>query len=142
MAALALVLPQFRGIVALFGGGQTKCAAMADPRDEFSLRLRRLNAKRKQSLKRTRSAFIDNDGYVIVRGYREKRGVPYTGLVFLMVGFFGLKGALMAQMGEATYAAKMEELRKAESPAATVGVWTLQPDPVSNFVAIQLRDYL
>lgn len=126
----------------MFGGGQTKCAAMADPRDEFSLRLRRLNAKRKKSLKRSRSAFIDNDGYVIVRGYREKRGIPYTGLMILLVGFFGLKGALMAQMGEATYAAKMEELRATEGTAATVGVWTLQPDPVSSFVALHLRDYL
>lgn len=126
----------------MFGGGQTKCAAMADSRDEFSLRLRRLNAKRKTSLRRSRSAFIDNDGYVIVRGYREKRGIPYAGLMVLMVGFFGLKGALMAQMGEATYAAKMDELRASESTAATVGVWTLQPDPVSTLVATHLRDFL
>lgn len=128
--------------MALFGGGQTKCAAMAEPRDEFSLRLRRLDAKRTKSLKQSRSAFIDNDGYVIVRGYREKRGVPYTGLMILLVGFFGLKGALMAQMGEATYAAKMDELRASESTAATVGVWTLQPDPVSNLVASHLRGVL
>lgn len=128
--------------MALFGGGQTKCAAMADPRDEFSLRLRRLDAKRKASARGSRSAFIDNDGYVIVRGYREKRGIPYTGLLILLVGFFGLKGALMAQMGEATYEAKMEELRQAESPVASVGVWTLQPDPVSNLVAAHLRDIL
>ena len=126
----------------MFGGGQTKCAAMADSRDEFSLRLRRLNAKRKTSLRRSRSAFSDNDGYVIVRGYREKRGIPYAGLMVLMVGFFGLKGALMAQMGEATYAAKMDELRASESTAATVGVWTLQPDPVSTLVATHLRDFL
>ena len=128
--------------MALFGGGQTKCAAMAEPRDEFSLRLRRLDAKRTKSLKQSRSAFIDNDGYVIVRGYREKRGIPYTGLMILLVGFFGLKGALMAQMGEATYAAKMDELRASESTAATVGVWTLQPDPVSNLVASHLRGVL
>lgn len=126
----------------MFGGGQTKCAAMAEPRDEFSLRLRRLNAKRKTSLRQSRSAFLDNDGYVIVRGYREKRGIPYMGLMILMVGFFGLKGALMAQMGEATYAAKMDELRYANSPVATVGAWTLQPDPVSNLVASHLRDFL
>lgn len=128
--------------MALFGGGQTKCAAMADPRDEFSLRLRRLNAKRKKSLRRSRSAFIDNDGYVIVRGYREKRGIPYAGLTILLIGFFGLKGAMMAQMGEGTYAAKMEELRASDSTVATLGVWTLQPDPVSNLVATQLRDFL
>ena len=128
--------------MALFGGGQTKCAARAEPRDEFSLRLRRLDAKRTKSLKQSRSAFIDNDGYVIVRGYREKRGIPYTGLMILLVGFFGLKGALMAQMGEATYAAKMDELRASESTAATVGVWTLQPDPVSNLVASHLRGVL
>ncbi|UZD89673.1 hypothetical protein [Cognatishimia activa] len=115
---------------------------MADPRDEFSLRLRRVNAKRKKSLRRSRSAFIDNDGYMIVRGYREKRGIPYAGLMILLVGFFGLKGALMAQMGEATYAAKMDELRASDSTAASVGVWTLQPDPVSNLVASHLRDFL
>ncbi|CUI69389.1 hypothetical protein TA5114_02345 [Cognatishimia activa] len=126
----------------MFGGGQTKCAAMADPRDEFSLRLRRLNAQRKKDLKRSRSAFIDNDGYVIVRGYREKRGIPYTGIMILVVGFFGLKGAMMAQMGEATYAAKVDELRASDSSVAQVGVWTLTPDPVSNLVATHLRDYL
>ncbi len=69
---------------------------MANPRDEFSLRLRRLNAKRKTSLRQSRSAFIDNEGYVIVRGFREKRGIPYAGLLILLVGFIGLKGALMA----------------------------------------------
>jgi len=126
----------------LFGGGQTKCAAMANSSDEFSLRLRRLNAKRKKSLRRSRSAFIDNDGYVIVRGYREKRGIPYTGLMILLVGFFGLKGAMMAQMGAGTYDAKMDELRASGTTAATLGVWTLQPDPISNLVATHLRGYL
>lgn len=128
--------------MALFGGGQTKCAAMADSYDEFSTRLRRLDAKRKKDLKRSRSAFIDNDGYVIVRGYRERRGIPYAGITVLLAGFFGLKGALMAQMGESTYLAKMEELRTSESTVAQVGLWTLQPDPVSNLVAFHLRDYL
>ncbi|MFY0596403.1 MAG: hypothetical protein JXQ85_08235 [Cognatishimia sp.] len=115
---------------------------MANSSDEFSLRLRRLNAKRKKSLRRSRSAFIDNDGYVIVRGYREKRGIPYTGLMILLVGFFGLKGAMMAQMGEGTYDAKMDELRTSGTTAATLGVWTLQPDPISNLVATHLRGYL
>ena len=138
----AQILPQFRGNVALFGGGQTKCAAMADPRDEFSLRLRRLNAKRKTSLRRTRSAFVDNDGYVIVRGYREKRGVPYTGLMVLLVGFFGLKGALMAQLGDGVYAAKLDKLHQSETTVSAIGAWTMQPDPVSVLVATHLREML
>ncbi len=110
--------------------------------DDFSHRLRRLNKKRRKDLKKSRSAFVDSDGYVIVRGYEQRRGIPMLGLMLLAVGFFGLKGAMMAQLGDANYTQKIESLGESESSVAVVGVWSMQPDPVSSFVADQLRGLL
>ncbi|MDC0738790.1 hypothetical protein N6L24_10900 [Cognatishimia sp. SS12] len=115
---------------------------MIDPRDEFSLRVRRLNKKRRKSLRKSGRALIDRDGYVIVRGYRERRSIPLTGLMLLMAGFFGLKGVMMAQLGPDNYATRIDTLGEGRSAAVAMGVWTMQPDPVSTFVAQHLKGML
>lgn len=84
---------------------------------------------------------VDQDGYVIVRGHGRRRSFPYTGLLVLLAGFIGLKSAMMAQMG-AGYFEKLQEFESTESRVAAIGVWTMKPDPVSSFVADQIRDKL
>ena len=115
---------------------------MSDTRANFESRLSRLEKKRKKARVYPRSAFVDSDGYVIVRGYQKRRSFPMLGLVLLAVGFFGLKGGMMMQMGLDGYAAKIDRQSQSENAVANLGVWTLRPDPVSELVAEQLNKYL
>lgn len=115
---------------------------MSNPHQDFDLRVRNLNKKRRKAPKSSGPIMVDRDGYVIVRGHGRRRGIPYTGLLVLFAGFIGLKAAMMVQMGTAGYLDKLQEFESAESRVASIGVWTMKPDPVSSFVADQIRDKL
>ncbi|GAA6208152.1 hypothetical protein NBRC116601_14450 [Cognatishimia sp. WU-CL00825] len=112
---------------------------MTDQQVDFDLRLRRLSKQRNKASSVPRSAFIDTDGYVIVRGYRRRRGFPMIGMLLIAIGFFGLKGLMIAEIGTSNYSAKIEELSASNSLVATVGGWTMQPDRISLTIAQSLR---
>ena len=44
-------------------------------------------------------AFIDQDGYVIVQAKSRARRVPFLGVFLLALGFFALKGLMIAGIG-------------------------------------------
>ncbi|MGH1466439.1 MAG: hypothetical protein ACRBBQ_13885 [Cognatishimia sp.] len=112
---------------------------MTDQHFDFDLRLRRLSKQRKKAKIVPRSAFVDTDGYVIVRGYRRRRGFPMIGMLLVAVGFFGLKGLMIAEMGTGNYSTKINDLSASNSLVATVGGWTMQPDRISLAIAQSLR---
>ncbi len=115
---------------------------MSEQQNDFALRVGRLNSKRGKAVRNSQSAFIDADGYVVVSGYRRSRGLPKLGLLVLAFGFFGIKGAMIAQMGPENYAVKLNEISQSESVVASIGVWTMQPDMVSSYVAQHLGSLL
>lgn len=139
-------LPYLRHILEAFRtrlvGAKRKCAAMSDLRDQFDYRLYRLSKKRKKGVGARHSALMDSDGYMIVRGFEQRRGLPFKGLFLLAVGFICLKGLMMATMGEGAYAAKVSDLLETQSAVSQLGVWAMKADPVSSFVADNIKDYL
>ncbi len=85
-----------------------------------------------------KSVAVTRDGYLIVKGKGRRRGIPFAGLAMIAVAFFGIKGMLIAQFGPDFYAqevTRLSEATKVEQAAA----FTMRPDPVSRWVALQIK---
>ena len=98
---------------------------------EFENRVKRLHHKRTKAASSTTPAFIDQDGYVIVQAKSRLRRVPFLGLFLLALGFFALKGLMIAGMGSDIYAIRIQELFGSSSFVTQIGAWTMQGDAVS-----------
>ena len=66
---------------------------------EFEYRVKRLRRKRSKAMRSNAPAFIDQDGYVIVQAKSRARRVPFLGVFLLALGFFALKGLMIAGIG-------------------------------------------
>lgn len=111
---------------------------MTDSYDEFQSRVSRIydkQGKRSSLRKNTRAIYTPGkDGYTVVRGARHRRPFPWTGILFLFIAFFTTKGAVMARLGVDTYAHQLTTMAPSNW-LEQAGAWTLQPDPVSQWVA-------
>lgn len=70
--------------------------------------------------------------------HRPRRSIPWRGLAFVFTGALLFKGALLAQMGEAAYSARVASLA-AGGLADQLGAWVLRADPVTQQIAATLR---
>lgn len=113
---------------------------MADAFNEFDERLRRIDRKRKR-LRRGYVTVVGRDGLIVTRPRRMRRSVPARGIAILVVGFLGFKALLMAHLGFGVYLDRVEDLAKG-GMVEQGGALLMTPDPVSQFLAIQLRPYL
>ena len=114
---------------------------MSDTFYEFDQRLRKINRKH-QVLARGYTSVVGKDGLIIVKPRRaQRRRVPMKGLVMLMIGFFGFKGLMLAQLGEGAYDSRVDELRQGTLVEKS-GAFVMQADPATHWFAEQLRPYL
>ncbi|WP_282157163.1 hypothetical protein [Shimia thalassica] len=114
---------------------------MTDSYTEFQARVARIydgeKSKRSFFKKRT-SQTLDRDGYFVIRGAARRRSFPWTGLLLVAVAFFGTKGAVMAKVGPDFYSQQVDRLAPA-SVIEEAGAWTMRPDPISRWVAMQIK---
>ncbi|SEP74813.1 hypothetical protein [Thalassovita taeanensis] len=113
---------------------------MADAFNEFDQRLRRIDRSRAR-LKHGYVTIVDRDGLIVTRPRRVRRGVPLRGLFLLALGFLGFKALLMAHLGFGIYDDRVRGLQ--DGPAVEqLGAVVMQSDPVSAYIAQQIRPYL
>lgn len=115
---------------------------MSESQAEFHDRLARIYRDQAKTGRRSRkSVVIDRDGYVIVRGAGRRRSFPWAGVSMLVVGFFAMKGLMIAQFGPDFYAQNVARLG-AGTVVEQAASWTMQPDTVSLWVAAQLKELM
>lgn len=115
---------------------------MNDSYNEFQIRVARIykkQGKSKLSRKNSRAIYKQGqDGYTVIRGAAPRRSFPWTGLTLIFLAFFGIKGALMANIGPDIYHTHVSDL----APATLLEqfrTWTMRPDPISGWVARQIN---
>ncbi|WP_444460779.1 hypothetical protein [Rhodobacter capsulatus] len=72
---------------------------------------------------------------------KERRRFPWRAVAMLLLGMLLFKGAILAQVGQETYARRVEVLRQG-SALEQAGAWVLQADAPTRFIASQLRALL
>lgn len=113
---------------------------MADAFNEFDQRLRRIDRKRSR-IKRGYVTVVDRDGLIVTKPRRRRPSFPWKGISILIFGFIGFKALLMAHLGFGVYHDRVETLSEG-SMVEVAGAVVMTADPVSTYVAIQLRPYL
>ncbi|GAA6182586.1 MULTISPECIES: hypothetical protein [unclassified Shimia] len=114
---------------------------MSESQAEFHDRLAQIYRKQAKTGRIARkSVSIDRNGYVIVRGAGRRRSIPWTGLLMVVTTFFLIKGAMMAQWGPDFSSVRVARLSSG-TPIEQVAAWTMRPDPVSQWVATQVKTY-
>lgn len=115
--------------------------AMTDSYIEFQQRVARIHdaqAPKRFFFKSKNSCTVNDQGHFVLRGAKRRRGVPWTGLFLVAVAFFGVKGAVMAQLGNDFYQKQVARLMPA-SALERAGAWTMQADPISRWVALRIK---
>lgn len=106
---------------------------------EFQERLSRISRQKAEVEANPRAALaVDRDGYFILRGAGRRRGLPWHGLAVIVFSFFAIKGLMMSQLGPDFYAQDIARLGGG-NVAEKVAAWTMRPDPLSRWVAAQIK---
>lgn len=113
---------------------------MSDAFNEFDSRLKRIDRSRSR-MKNGYVTVVDRDGLIVTRPKRRKASMPWRGLLLLICGFLGFKALLMANMGFGNYLDRVAKLNQG-GLVEQAGAFVMQPDPISENLAIQLRPYL
>ncbi len=112
---------------------------MSDSYSEFQDRVAHIYAKHEKGPRlRKVSRYVDRDGYVVIRGRAPRRSVPWAGLIMIAAAFFGVKGTMIATMGNDFYNSKVSKLEPANI-VERAAAWTMQPDPLSRWIALQIK---
>lgn len=113
---------------------------MADMFNQFDDRLRRIEVNRTR-LKRGYALTVDRDGLIVARPRYSRRGIPWRGMILMVVGFFAFKSLLIAYLGIQTYQDRVGALQNGAT-IEQVGAWFMQADDVSVVMASKIRPYL
>ncbi|MGI3170517.1 hypothetical protein ACRARG_15305 [Pseudooceanicola sp. C21-150M6] len=116
---------------------------MTDGYSEFDRRVRDLDRK-KAALREGARAEIDESGLVELRpvphyGRNISRFIPWKAALIIAAVGLGYKGFLMSRMGDAAYASRLEQF-SGDGVMDRAGRFLMQTDPVSTFIADQIRD--
>lgn len=123
-------------------GAEPEKTVMSESYNEFQERVARVyteQGKKSPSRKNTRAVYVQGqDGYTVIHARAPRRSFPWTGLLFVLIAFFSVKGAIMANMGPEFYAQQVSAM----SPSTVLEhmrVWTMGADPVSTWVATTIK---
>ncbi|MCG7493225.1 hypothetical protein [Thalassobius sp. Cn5-15] len=114
---------------------------MSDAFNEFDNRLRRIDEKNARLKENGFVTTVNRDGLIVVRPQRKRSVLPWRGLLFLLLGFIGFKTLLLAGIGFATYQERVDDLY-AGGVVERAGAFLMQPDPISESLALKVRPYL
>ncbi|MBO9474163.1 hypothetical protein J7413_11495 [Shimia sp. R10_1] len=114
---------------------------MSESNAEFHERLARIYRQQAEAGPKAREAVVvDRNGYIIVRGAGRRRSIPWHGLGMVVMSFFVIKGLMMSQLGPDFYSQDVARL-SGGSAIEKAAAWTMRPDPVSRWIAMQIKTY-
>ena len=106
----------------------------------FGRRLQKIS-KQRNKLSNGYVTVVNSDGLMVAHPRRTSLRFPWRGVAMIAVLFFVFKGLLMASLGEAEYAERAFSLQ-AGTPVEQVGGWVMQSDPVTLWIAEQIKSIL
>ena len=104
--------------------------------DEFERRMRRIN-RRHTKLSQGYVTTVNDDGLVIAKPHRRKRGSALRGLALIAIVVLVFKGFLHAQLGIDAYDERVEQLAGGNA-VEQAGAWIMTPDPVTLMLSEQI----
>lgn len=113
---------------------------MKQSQTRFDERLQRLSNERDKMV-HGHERVMRPDGLVVARALPARDRVTIRPVAVLIVVFLLFKAVLIASVGEATYKERVDRLRHGNL-VEHAGAVIMQVEPVSNFLAQQLRPYL
>ena len=105
--------------------------------EDFGRRLDRIN-KRHGKMANGYVTVMNADGLLVNRAQRRGFRFPWRFVALLAVSFIVIKAILIAGLGASEYQARAVSLQ-AGTTVEQFGAWAMQPDPVTNWVAAQIR---
>lgn len=109
-------------------------------KNQFQKRLRSLDRKNR-AMERGFTTQLRADGLLVVKPKRRVYGVSLRSVVLFLAAFICFKGFALSQVGQVTYDAKVAELAQG-TVVEQLGALVMQSDPVSEFVATHLRNFI
>ncbi len=103
---------------------------------EFDRRVTQLT-KKHEKLSRGYRASMRPDGLVVMKPQRVRSAVPAKILLVCVIAFFLFKAFLLYNLGGDSYETRVEALKQGTS-VEQAGAWIMQPEPVSEFLALQM----
>jgi len=105
--------------------------------EDFGRRVNRIN-KRHGTTGGGVVTVLSSDGLLVPQPRRSHFRFPWRAVALVAVAFFLLKGLLLAGLGNAEYTDRAVKLQ-AGTTVEQFGGWAMQPDPVTQWIAEQLR---
>lgn len=109
---------------------------MIDAQRNFAKRQRAVRRKHVR-MARGYVTKIDRNGVIVQKPDNKFKGFSYRLLFLVALCFVGLKGVLLANLGEEEYLARVASLEAGES-YHKAGAWLMQADPVTRIIAENL----
>ncbi len=106
----------------------------------FANRLKTVERKRAR-LARGYECKVGSDGLIVFRPKRRHRSLPVRGVLLMMIGFFGFKGVILAQIGSAVYQQRVDALAEG-SWFEQFGSMIMQIDPIATEFARLFAPFL
>ena len=113
---------------------------MANAVQGFERRLKLIGKKRAR-LADGYVSHVGKDGLIVFRPKGRQGGFPIKGLALLVIGFFVFKGLILAHLGDGNFETRLASLSQG-SVVEQTGAWLMQPDPVSQAIALQVRPFV
>lgn len=107
---------------------------------EFHQRVDRLSRKH-AALVHGADTFLRADGLLVAaprRRWSVRPGLSLKMLTLCLLGFVLFKGFLIVAVGPVTYDSRVERLAQG-TPAEAIGAWAMQREPVSDWLAQEMR---
>lgn len=113
---------------------------MTDSYNDFHARVARIYELNEETSKKASKMSLKakHDGTFVIRGALSGFRVPWTGIMMILMAVFVLKGSMIARVGPDVYKTQVGRLVPS-TLLEQVGAWTMRPDPISNWVALQIK---
>jgi hypothetical protein len=106
----------------------------------FDKRLSKIDHTR-QAMARGYTSFVGSDGLIVIRPRRRPLRLPIKGIALMALGFFGLKGMMLAQIGLEGYSERLTTLQNG-TLVEQAGAWIMQVEPATQWIASNLGPIL
>ncbi|MDZ7708752.1 MAG: hypothetical protein U5K36_00505 [Roseovarius sp.] len=113
---------------------------MSDATRDFNARLRRIDTQHAR-LDRGYVGKVRPDGLIVFKPRRQRRAIPWRGLLYLVLGFVFFKAVVLAHLGGVTYEARIAQLAGGHV-LEQAGAVVMQPDALTRWMAGYLAPVL
>ena len=113
---------------------------MANAFANFDSRLNKIDRKHRK-MAQGYTTKVGDDGLIVIQPRRSGMRLPLKGLALLALGFFGLKGVMLAQIGIDGYGERLATL-EAGTLVEQAGAWLMHADAFTLWIAQQVAPYI